>query len=295
MKPLFHTLLIALFILFTSESKAQNYIPFPDNNAMWTNTSSTLEWAGEPLNTPLLLTVDYFCMGTEDTVINAVNYNKVNICGSNYYGAMRDNGGQVYFIPENTTTELLIYDFTKSVGDTIFDTYFQGVSGGTWSSENLIVEQIDSTLIGSEYHKKFSFVNMGATWIEGIGNSYGLFRVPYSSLSMTILELKCMSSSNVTLYPIYGSGTCPMNVSVNEIDFTEAIQISPNPTTASISISVDGKLFSYELYDITGKSLLVSNEETTAASIHLETHQSGVYLLRVRVGDDVKTVRVVKE
>ena len=283
--------LIALFIIITSESKAQNYIPFPDESAIWTN--KTIHFGGQPV--PLLVITDFYCMGMEDTLINAVNYTKVNLCGMDYHGAMRDNGGQVFFVPKDSISELLIYDFTKSAGDTIYDTYFEASSGGEWYSVDLIVEITDSVLIGSEYHDRIVFLNMSADWIEGIGSTHGIFKTPYYNTNGIVYDLNCMSSSNVTLYPTYGSGTCSVNVSVNEIDFTEEIQVSPNPTSGSITVSSDGKLFSFELCDITGKVLLVSDEEMAVANINLESHEAGVYLLRVQIGDQVKSLRVVKE
>lgn len=293
MKPLFRSL-FALIILFSFDSSAQNYIPFPDSNAIWTNTTRTFEWNGQIINPPLLINVDYYCMGTEDTLINSITYHKINECGSDYIGALRDNGGQVFYIPDNSTSELLVYDFTKSVGDTIFNVHFPAL-GTMYPPDDLIVEQVDSILIGSNYHKKFLFVNMSGEWIEGIGNTQGFLDVPYANLSSLITEIHCMSVSDTTLYPFYGLGSCPMTVGVDEVPVIEQIQVSPNPTTGSCTVSTEGKPFSYELCDISGKVLIISDKETTEALIDLEPFQVGVYLLRVRFGDRIKSVRILKE
>lgn len=281
--------------LFSFESQAQTYIPFPDSDAMWTNTIKTY-WNGQQLPSPMLIGVDYFCIGIEDTIINTVNYNKLNFCNSAYAGALRDNGGQVFYIPDGSSTELLIYDFTKAVGDTIFDVYFGGYNSGTWTSDDFVVEQIDSMLIGSNYHHIIRLENMGSEWIEGIGNTYGLFTEPYANLSGMQYELNCMSTSNTTLFPFFGTGTCSMDVGVDEIDFTQSIQVSPNPTASSFHLSSsDGKQFSYVVYNLTGHVLLTSEKEMDGFTIDLSENAPGVYLIAVTIEGQIKSLRVLKE
>src|SRR5665811_499822 len=119
--------LSAIVLLFTLTVKAQEYqyVPFPDSNAVWSESysSSDAPWI-----------YNKYALFNEDTIINGIVYhklfhteNKSEITRENSVciGRIREdslkrvfvNGTMFFAVPE--TEELMIYDFSLEVGDTI--------------------------------------------------------------------------------------------------------------------------------------------------------------------------------
>lgn len=109
MKKLF----FVLFLLYSANGMTQNY-PMPDSGGVWIN-----QWANYYVGTwnfPVW-TFDHFvnyCTPGEDTIINSNTYFKIDTCGGNYKGAMRDSAGVVYFVPGGESNENLLYNFSDS-------------------------------------------------------------------------------------------------------------------------------------------------------------------------------------
>ena len=57
-----------------------------------------------------------------DTVINSLNYKKI-FENSLYAGALREDNKIIYFIPGNSLTEYLLYNFNLTVGDSIINPF----------------------------------------------------------------------------------------------------------------------------------------------------------------------------
>src|SRR3989344_8688017 len=114
------TYLLFYVMLLFSHTDAQNYIPFPDSNAVWR--------------------VDFFdagCSGycysfiyalSGDTTIGLYTYYKIEQTSDSiiysYRGAIRQDTllRQVYFIPPFNVTDTLLFDYSLSVNDT-FESY----------------------------------------------------------------------------------------------------------------------------------------------------------------------------
>jgi hypothetical protein len=73
-------------------------------------------------------------------------------------------------------------------------------------------------------------------------------------------------------------------------DRTE-ISIYPNPAREQIQLSVNGHFFGYEILDMSGKKLMVGNENT----IDISTLPTGIYLIQLQVGDAVLHQKFIKE
>lgn len=218
-----------LLLLFAPLSNlvAQNYTPFPDSNAVWVNGDYGVVWSGEfPEN--VLYGVTNYCMTNQDTTIGGNLYSQLFICGGNYVGALRDNGGQVYYVPKDSLTELLVYDFTVTTGQVLNNIIYSG------NFMDYTVGPIDSVLIGGSYRTRIHFGS--GFWLEGVGCSMGLFNDPFDDLD-GMQDLLCMGYLDTSFYPNYGFGYCPMDLGFNEQSQTrDQILTFPNPTNGSFII-----------------------------------------------------------
>jgi hypothetical protein len=85
---------------------------------------------------------------------------------TNYVAAMRQDSDLVYYIFSNQNTEELYADFNINLGDEL---------NYRWNSNNVIVTEIDSIKIGTNYINKYKLSNE-QYFYEGIGASFGLFK-----------------------------------------------------------------------------------------------------------------------
>ena len=169
--------LIMIFILILtliSSLRSQNYFPFPKEDVNW--NVYFLSSCDDDIQ-PTAYLIRYTIHG--DTSINEIMYNKLCIESGDILnpkitsiGGIRELDKKIYFngqnpIGESPYEEVLLYDFTKLVGDTIkHDSYGQYYS---------VIEDIDSILIDGSYRKRYK-VNISGFFqnpdyiVEGIGS-----------------------------------------------------------------------------------------------------------------------------
>ena len=141
---------------------------FPDR-LFYTEGISWLELkeTGNDMDPPVETIEHYFIEG--DTMISGQNYAKIYRYKNKpeYIGCFRESGKKIYYTGMDyhffeTDSEILLYDFTKALGDTVY----------TLTSSYNTIESIDSILIGGSYRNRY-YLHDGQQWIEGIGSTYG--------------------------------------------------------------------------------------------------------------------------
>ena len=300
MKKALQTAIIAIFLCFgTLNIFAQNYIPFPDSNAVWNGNRS--ECCGPYIT-------NYFdYQFKQDTLINSKYYHIIGSKNSNYYDcAIRQDTAlkQVFVIYLNKNiaymndsiddcfdydnTEYLLYDFNLELGDSIeiyskcrLDTYLS-----TLKDEiiKFYVISVDTELING-INRKVIQIRAGDTspfyvwsiWYEGIGSVFG----PIYTQTMPDFEmnfsLTCMQQNNEILY---GGFEC--FVIAEELkDYENQIQIFPNPTKDILNFRINNsdacELFIYNNLGQIVFSKTVRNEE----QINVQNLNSGLYYLKI--------------
>ena len=314
--------LLLLIIIFWSVSiKAQTnvYHPFPTSNAIWREFSYHDQFQSSSSSCS-----DYQNEIYGDTIVGSFTYHKIMsyvkyyafpYCGYppsmytpsyfNYYiGAFREDTAirKVYFLPLDSISDTLLYDFNLNIGDTLPTTYTNNDHNDINSPVINIVTSIDSVLIGNEYHKRFeiSALNWGGYFgpyvylIEGIGSSFGLLgwlrpdpEVPIGS------NLLCFKQNGLTVFPD-SSYQCDIVSSIdeNEIKSEPIIQIFPNPFSESTTIEFENKNsenYSLEIYNNLGQKVrMISNIRNNKIIIERGNFNSGIYFFQLKNNCGIK-------
>lgn len=277
------------------------YFPLPSSNVMWREQEAGYQGGA---------CLDYQYLITGDTVISGKTYHKLQESGASYHqdpqgicmfnpyylnsyynhyrGAFRNDSvnKKVYFLDADSINEILLYDFSLNLYDTLPYSY------GNIPQIVLpvCVASIDSILIGDKYHKRFGVGNCPtfpfgesfAYLIEGIGFTYGLlaYFIPNFEYSHLLL---CFQQNGMTVYPdtnyscsIVTGLTHPL---INEIHF----QINPNPlingSTAQINTNI--KNVSLQILDVYGRIINKYYSLNDKSILELSKLNSGLYLYQV--------------
>lgn len=235
---------------------AQSFVSFPDSNATWVNAYSTLNTRVKPYRYELAQSVKY-CLKSEDTLIQNQSYQKVYLCDLNhkvYFGALRHDSDRVYIIPADSLFELKLYDFSLQPGDTIKDAY--SLTFGSYLAQHspvfeplensffsLVVTGVDTLYSSLGAHRLIDFGQSGR-WLEGLGNTQGLFWDPFPNISNFSIHLMCMSKEDSTYFngDLYqfeqGAIEGPCDLSLNEQhDALVETRPFPNPSPGLLQLN----------------------------------------------------------
>ncbi|OQA01209.1 MAG: hypothetical protein BWY70_00459 [Bacteroidetes bacterium ADurb.Bin408] len=279
--------LLFAFFLSNSVSKAQNYVPFPDSNAVWSQIKTNDYGQSDKYQ--------YRISG--DTIISSVQYHKLfmqydsllNFSNSIYVGAIREQSKKIFFLHSYCQNETRLYDFTKNVGDTINnlydeDSYCVGVPASG------IVNSIDSILIDGNYRKVFHLnaVN-NPVWIEGIGSIYGLLNsVEPTPTCICNWYLVCFQQNDSVKYlnPNFSSCFPVITDMPNQAPNKTSVNIFPNPVVGESIIKWDipgnYKYSTLIITDALGKNIKTINVSgKNEITINRNDYKQGLYFGRL--------------
>lgn len=265
-------LLYSTLLTLYAHGQASVYRPFPTNYGKW-----VYQYYDE-FHNPTSQYTQYTLNG--DTTLAGINYKKTFVY-SNYVGALRENNKKIYFVPDTSSNEYVLYNFNLNLGDTIIHPY----GGAVCSNDTVIIQQVDSVLLSDGYHRQ-CHLSSNAIWIEGVGSLFYLLN-PCNVFCVSANDLlQCVISDLSFTYPsIIGSCT----VSVSElISSSNNISAYPNPANDFINVRIEGikdfKNYTITIADILGR--IVSKEKITQNPIELNnsTLPNGIYLLKINDG-----------
>jgi len=277
---------LLFFLLIQFFAKAQEYVPFPDTNVIWS----------EVFVEPQPYSIDTYQYGIcGDTVINSLTYKKIYLLSDTIYpiikgqycGSIRENNTKKIFAigyectyPGTGEDEELLYDFSKSVGDTIF----VGIDG-IGPNGYLVIDNIDSILIDNNYRKTFYFTNQEAYWIEGIGSTRGLFSpITAQPTGAQKLELICFNQDGYVKFLNPEYNTCfPVLTSLETQKLKEKqVSIYPHPITDISIIDFSDIEHSYQymlIYNLLGqKCYQIDISRKKQVLLNKSDYKSGLYI-----------------
>ena len=287
-----YLLLIAITFLQPNffSVKAQTYYPYVDTNKVW-----SIYWDYSAEGCPWL-NYTYYIKFSGDTNINGKNYNQVKRSNDSLQVSWFNSGyiretldKKVYYILNSSdTTEKLFYDFDVSIGDTL-------------QSYNcpVIINNIDSVLIGNHYRKRVNYDGYTAAWIEGIGSLKGFgtegICVPWVGGIRTLL---CFTENDTLKYtdPYYSfcyHGTLSIN---GQGKLNDILTIFPNPASDHITLKFSQDTnATIKIYNLLGElkyNSIMSSPETT---IDIADLAKGVYIVEVVIEKNIMREKFIKQ
>ncbi|PCI93678.1 MAG: hypothetical protein COB15_15985 [Flavobacteriales bacterium] len=282
--------IILLFLFLNSFSmKSQTYYPFPTNNSFW-----RFNW-GIPGCISQFIT-DYQYQITGDTIIGLNNYHKLKTSGtfncrtpgvptkpSGYVGAYRNDilAKKVYIIEPDSINEQILYDFNLVAGDTIKGYMVKQAINKIGPTYFAVIDSIDSLLINGNYRKRWNYstntsLSYSGNIIEGIGNTYDLLGGLRSGFDDNG-NLICHSKNGII---IYGTGSCTLVSTKEDINKIGTVEIYPNPTHSVLNIKISSSS-NFKLFDLTGKTLIKKQLSSNTNRLDVSKYPKGIYFYQL--------------
>ncbi|MBL7689977.1 MAG: T9SS type A sorting domain-containing protein [Flavipsychrobacter sp.] len=233
---------LTLFLLLCGNLYALAQVPFPSYNAVWSYRHGNGE---APPN--------YVIVGTrtDDTVFGGNTYHKLYSSSndmvldpSEYIGGIREDvAGRVYYVNAAGASEVLLYDFSLTPGDTIFTAPGGAAEGVVFSADTVTIASVARRRLSFRYLT--GSVAAGGTWIEGIGNS-GLGGLLGSPLAQPTCDCAnntvCLTVAGSEKYhnASYASLDCDNIISVSQVGDAVVdvayVSLHPNPVTGTATL-----------------------------------------------------------
>ena len=262
------------------------YHPFPDSNAVWTQTYQAYSGQACPQGpgaNPVFTVYAFSYKLKGDTVINSLTYHKIYKTGTLHQFCNLGNYLNVW----NTYVDLYVGAYRQDIGlkkvfkaslpeTVLYD--FSAVVGTTLTPGCATVTSIDSILIGATYRKRFN-LSSAKKIIEGIGCTNGLLEdiCPFFENFGSII---CFNQNNKKFYPDT-IGICQVMTKINEANNFPAFSIAPNPGSGIFNIMGLQIEFTFEIYDITGKSIYKKSFTENKSVIDLSKNNKGIYYYKI--------------
>ena len=268
--------LLLLLMAMEGMAKAQDYEPIIQEGNEW-HTLDVIVNPGFPPNHHYSTLVHWL---SDDTLVDGVRYTKVletrNGEGTPRLATLlREEDGKVW--KRKSATDILIYDFTAQVGDTLR-------FGDFHEFDYFVVDSISIEQIGGKDRRKFWFgleydftgepVAI-ETWTEGIGSDMGLLFSGWYYVSGGYYRALCFHQNGELLWQNEYYGTCMIDA-VEEMDISP-ISLYPNPTSEVVHIE-GVEAAEVQVYNSFGQLVKTVHD---ANEIPVAALPQGVYLLRI--------------
>ncbi len=261
-------LLVLLLMAGGVTMQAQEYLPIAQKGNEWHTFETSVWQINNYVN---------WCSG--DTLIEDVRYMKimgtVNDSYPIFYTLLREEDGKVWKRYSVVHEEILLYDFTANVGDTLCFGDFEAC---------FVLDSISTEQIGGVDRRKFWFGleydDLGRprtqeTWVEGIGSDYGLLWCGYYGIPDGWHCLLCFHQYGELIWENPEYGFCTYTA-VEETKDSE-ISIYPNPTKDKVVI--EGiEAAEVKIYNTFGQ-LIITVHGTN--EINVADLVEGIYLLHI--------------
>lgn len=310
MRLFLFALVVSLMFFQCLFSQIYEYVPFQDSGVVWSekytfpeNMSGNIEYSFER-----------FALNGEDTLINSILYKKLylfydtifNINTAIYVGGIREENKRVFYLGDTIHRlkplsdnfhfeEIQIYDFNISLGD-IIETGMGMDSFPCNYAGPIVVESIDTVLIGGVLRKKFIFQGINMSWIEGIGNTSGLLFVTTSFLPSFSPQntLICYKENGDILYFNSTFPDCIPLINLEpESNKEKAKNIFPNPATDHLYLNCEENA-EVEILNLQGQ-VIATCKIPANGSVDVSALKSGVYLMRIKTDNGLVTSKFVKQ
>ena len=305
---------IILFLLvFYPAFLFAQYYPLPASTTAHWRVNKTYHQKGPCVEVE---NINYYFKG--DTLINALQYNKLYMFGINYeqpqpppnscdttvnhfsdifIGGVRNSNGKVFLYDPLVDSEKLLYDFSLSVGDSSQRSYF-----GIGTNANVVVA-IDSVKVGTRWCKRLFINASGNNQIdsshfiaESVGSSIGLLEQEHFEANSSLL---CYAENNIPIFP--AGCSCTLNVGIEKLPSRSqpTISLFPNPAINTLMVrvtrtAIESKISLYNAQGALVKEVYLPANKTQIV-IPIQKLSSGIYILQYSNAGGEKSVMFIKK
>lgn len=286
--------------------KSQNSFPVFTDNSKWSVYGIDNFW------TYIWKTKIY--QYEKDTVMCGYTYSKL-IGHSNFnciwdtINYIRTTGEKTYIKPNSNCSdkEYLLYDFSLSVGDTVYCGYNCGDTTAFWVTGITTVNYFG---INRKKISVNSYIGtppwgtiVGLDWIEGIGSPTHPFypTVCLSDACETAYTLLCYDSAGIQLYQNQNYSSCYITGIEEETENINNFSIYPNPFTNIITLKIMSEKFEIKnwelkIYNTLGQTFYYKILNSNFESLNLNL-KSGIYFIQITnsLGNVLKTGKLIKQ
>ncbi len=285
-------IIIFTVLLFIGEAiQAQSKLI---DNTYW------IEYSIDTRDQSIKLKKQLFIQG--DTLLNTLTYKKLFSGNYFYQGCVRESENKyyaelIYYKPQQLG-EVLIYDFSGSVGDTIKSNVTEGLL-----SRSPVITEIDTIELENNEKRKLFYLNGGEDiWIENIGSIFGFLYPAFDYItSYTVTHLVCFKQNEVVYYTndtlcLNDCCSLPTNVQLKQNGKIN-VGCYPNPTLGKVKITLptsnDNKVLI--LTDITGKEKWKKTHfSDNIYELDLSYFDNGIYTLTIKGKNFVTSQKIIK-
>lgn len=287
---------ILSLLMFTYNSNAQTYVPFPTgaDTAVWfVHSSYWISGAGYE---------SYYNFVTYgDTIFDGLTYTKIYSGDSNtypvdYYAAIREENKIIYLRDlddnswgvNNISSDTILFDFNVQVGDI--------VNWFSFGSGLMEVYSIDSVQVADgTYRKRFDFLDISGGFVsfqvvEGIGSNLGFIHIPMVGGGGTYTDCYFLNGNFVWTFRF---GDC--YTSTKQINQNSNIKVFPNPTSNNLNIEFENtEQRELMIFNQLGQMVLNETSNQVNVILSLEQLSKGFYVLAIRTKEGIFTKKIVK-
>lgn len=286
-----HIVIITVLLFIGEAIQAQSNLI---ENTYW------IEYSIDTRDQSLQVKTQLFIQG--DTLLNTLTYKKLFSGNYFYEGCVRESENKyyaelIYYKPQQLG-ELLIYDFSGSVGDTIKSNVTEGLL-----SRSPIITEIDTIELENNEKRRLFYLNGGEDiWIENVGSIFGFLYPAFDYVTnYTTTHLVCFKQTEVVYYrndTICLNDCCSLSTNIQPIrNQKQNVRCYPNPTSGKVIIKLpDGnENKALILTDITGarkweKTQLSNN----SYELDLSYFDNGIYTLTIKGENFVTSQKIIK-
>lgn len=270
---------------------AQEYVPIIQEGNVWNTLDVTVGMYNTYYNN-----VIWF---SGDTIIDDVQYAKLmgttNGGAPHLFSVLREDNGKVWE-RLNNQREILLYDFTANVGDTLWC--------GLWADEYHynIVDSISIEHIGGVDRKKFWFgleygwfgiITAAEIWIEGIGSDLGLLYSGSAGICGAYYCTLCFHQNDELIWQNPNYDDCTFDAVVENIGVKKVLY--PNPTRGTIKMEAEN-IRNVAIYNDLGEIVFETETSGNTFEYDFRDKKSGLYIMKVRMSDGSEFIeRIIKE
>lgn len=289
-------------------AQAQVNFPFPDSAATWVQYFEQMV-TPPPFPQFEVQGLSNICINGPDTVIDGTTYRKVEQCNAGYIGALRQDPGQVFFVPADSSQAYLLYDFSLTIGDTARDVYVDDGLAFSGTSQfpalvDYVVDQVGEVAGRTWLRLRQPWGGPEQVWIEGFGAPYGLFsQQDPINVSGYWYGIACMSHRDTSWYfseteidHFPGNSCTPQYVGIADRD-EYALVAYPNPTSDKVWVRTIGTTpYSVSVTDQLGRVVEVTVRLIPGGEeIDLTEVTAGMYFVTLSNSKVSTTIRILKQ